>query len=33
MVVHAGKAQILERQMTKFFNCLIDTGFAVLNFT
>jgi hypothetical protein len=33
MVVYARKPQVLKRQMTQFFNRLIDTGFATLNFT
>jgi len=31
VMVHAGKPQILERQMAKFFNCLVDTNFVVFD--
>jgi len=33
VMVYAGKTQILERQMTKFFNRLVDTGFAAFDLT
>jgi hypothetical protein len=32
-MVHAGKTQILKRQMAKLFNCLVDTGFAAFDLT
>jgi hypothetical protein len=31
MVVNAGKPYVLKRQMTEFFNRLVDTNFAVLD--
>jgi hypothetical protein len=31
VMVYAGKAQILERQMAKFFNRLLDVNFAGLD--
>jgi hypothetical protein len=31
VMVYAGKAQILERQMAKFFNRLLDVNFAVFD--
>jgi hypothetical protein len=31
MVVHAGKTQVLKRQMTEFFNRLVDIDFAALD--
>ena len=31
MMVYMGKAQILKRQVAKFFNCLLDVNFAVFD--